>query len=90
MIVYNVRRNGPYEYDKFALNIFQLYNLVRKEKQNLAGHQICGQLEELDKQLKKKTLPSGKDNALLDRLLLLKLARGNKWNTDKKNLIHNN
>ena len=78
MIVYNVRRNGPYEYDKFALNIFQLYNLVRKEKQNLAGHQIYGQLEELDKQLKKKTLPSGKDNVLLDRLLLLKLARGNK------------
>ena len=78
MIVYNVRRNGPYEYDKFALNIFQLYNLVRKEKQNLAGHQIYGQLEELDKQLKKKILPSGKDNILLDRLLLLKLSSGNK------------
>ena len=77
MIVYNVRRNGPYEYDKFALNIFQLYNLVRKEKQNLAGHQIYGQLEELDKQLKNKILPSGGENVLLDRLLLLKLSRGN-------------
>lgn len=77
MIVYNIRRNGPYEYDKFALNIFQFYNLVRKEKQNLAGHQIYGQLEELDRQLKKKILPSDKDNVLLDRLLLLKLSRGN-------------
>lgn len=77
MIVYNIRRNGPYEYDKFVLNIFQLYNLVRKEKQNLAGRQIYGQLEELDRQLKKKILPLDKDNVLLDRLLLLKLSRGN-------------
>ena len=77
MIVYNIRRNGPYEYDKFVLNIFQLYNLVRKEKQNLAGHQIYGQLEELDKQLKKKILPADGDIVLLDRLLLLKLSRGN-------------
>ena len=26
MILYNVRHRGPYEYDKFVLNIFQLYN----------------------------------------------------------------
>ena len=60
------------------LNVFQLYNLVKKGKQNLAGHQIYGQLEELDKQLKKKVLQSDGDIVLLDRLLLLKLARGNK------------
>ena len=48
-----------------------------EEKQNLAGHQIYGQLEELEKQLKKKILPSGEDYVLLDRLLLLKLSRGN-------------
>ena len=71
------------------LNVFQLYNLVKKGKQNLTGHQIYGQLEELDKQLKKKILPSGEDIVLLDRLLLLKLSRGNSWNTEKKNLIHN-
>lgn len=28
MIVYNMRHRGPYEYDKFALNILQFSNLV--------------------------------------------------------------
>lgn len=28
MIVYNIRANGPYEYDKFMLNYGQLHNLV--------------------------------------------------------------
>ena len=26
MIVYNMRYRGPYEYDKFILNVFQLHN----------------------------------------------------------------
>lgn len=28
MIQYNARERGPYEYDKFVLNILQLYNAV--------------------------------------------------------------
>lgn len=28
MIRYNMRYRGPYEYDKFVLNILQLYNAV--------------------------------------------------------------
>lgn len=72
MIIYNIRRNGPYEYDKLVLNIFQLYNLVRKEKQHVDGNQIYGQLGELDRQLKEKVLAADGGNVLLDRLLLLK------------------
>lgn len=29
MIAYNMRYRGPYEYDKFALNILQYINLVQ-------------------------------------------------------------
>lgn len=28
MILYNMRNRGPYEYDKFTLNILQIYNAV--------------------------------------------------------------
>lgn len=28
MILYNMRERGPYEYDKFVLNILQMYNAI--------------------------------------------------------------
>lgn len=28
MIIYNMRNRGPYEYDKFTLNILQIHNAV--------------------------------------------------------------
>ena len=28
MILYNMRNRGPYEYDKFTLNILQIHNAV--------------------------------------------------------------
>ena len=40
MILYNLRYNGPYEYDKFILNICQLYNLVEDEKIKFGDHEI--------------------------------------------------
>lgn len=30
MILYNIRHRGPYEYDKFTLNILQTYNEVKR------------------------------------------------------------
>lgn len=32
MIIYNIRANGPYEYDKFILNFGQLYNYYADAK----------------------------------------------------------
>ena len=78
MIVYNIRRNGPYEYDKFILNTFQLYNLVRDMKKKLAGHQAYSQLNMLTKEINRKTVPAAGAPVLLDRLLLLEKYRGNK------------
>lgn len=41
MILYNMRYRGPFEYDKFVLNIFQIYNevkmLVKKFNENEEG-----------------------------------------------------
>ena len=35
MIFYNMRYRGPYEYDKFILNIFQYCNLINDIKNDL-------------------------------------------------------
>ena len=78
MIVYNIRRNGPYEYDKFILNTFQLYNLVRDMKKKLAEHEIYSQLNTLTEEINRKTVPAAGAPVLLDRLLLLEKYRGNK------------
>lgn len=34
MITYNIRYRGPYEYDKFVLNILQLYNAIKLSELN--------------------------------------------------------
>ena len=78
MIIYNIRHNGPYEYEKFILNTFQLYNLVRDMKKKLAGHEIYSQLNTLTEESNRKTVPAAGAPVLLDRLLLLEKYRGNK------------
>jgi hypothetical protein len=40
MILYNIRANGPYEYDKFILNIYQIINDFVLLKQTEAKHKI--------------------------------------------------
>lgn len=34
MIIYNMRERGPYEYDKFTLNILQLSNAINLAEMN--------------------------------------------------------
>ena len=77
MIIYNIRHNGPYEYDKFVLNTFQLHNLVRDMKKKLLDHEIYRQLDELTKEVNRKIVPAAGAPVLLDRLLLLEKHRGN-------------
>ena len=40
MIFYNIRKNGPYEYDKFILNIGQIYNAVTKLQLSLPNPKL--------------------------------------------------
>ena len=80
MILYNLRYNGPYEYDKFILNIYQLYNLVEDEKIKFAAHEIHEQIKKLDEIIKEKTVCDSISNinTQMDRLMLLDRARGRK------------
>lgn len=58
MIIYNMRHNGPYEYEKFLLNIFQYNNainhaedIIEKEEQQQylpLSKQIADIFTELD------------------------------------------
>ena len=52
MIIYNIRNNGPYEFDKWILNIGQIHNFVYDTKEKYAGHDIHIQLKELNVQIK--------------------------------------
>ena len=54
MIVYNMRYRGPYEYDKFILNVFQFHNemidlekAVNSDNTSLASNKKL--LEKLEK-----------------------------------------
>ena len=80
MILYNLRYNGPYEYDKFILNICQLYNLVEDEKIKFAAHEIHEQIKKLDEIIKEKTVCDSISNinTQMDRIMLLDKARGRK------------
>lgn len=40
MIFYNIRKNGPYEYDKFVLNVGQIYNAVTKLQLSLPNPKL--------------------------------------------------
>ena len=80
MILYNLSYNGPYEYDKFILNICQLYNLVEDEKIKFAAAEIHDQIKKLDEIIKEKTICDSvrNINTQMDRIMLLDRARGRK------------
>lgn len=80
MILYNLRFNGPYEYDKLILNVFQLYNLVEEEKEKYAAHPILKKLSDLNNIIKEKTQYDARTrtNTCIDRLLMVNKMRGRK------------
>ena len=54
MILYNIRRRGPFEYDKFVLNILQVSNETKrllKRFNATADSTIPKQQEQIDKLL---------------------------------------
>ena len=52
MILYNMRYRGPYEYDKFVLNVMQFVNETKRLKGEL-GDTTLAELEALQAQLTK-------------------------------------
>lgn len=71
MILYNIRYRGPYEYDKFILNIFQLNNEIKrlqKEFNDTSLSQLLLKQKELNNIFNELT----KEDNELDRLLSIK------------------
>lgn len=71
MILYNIRYRGPYEYDKFILNIFQLNNEIKrlqKEFNDTSLSQLLLKQKELNDIFNELT----KEDNELDKLLSIK------------------
>lgn len=71
MILYNIRYRGPYEYDKFILNIFQLNNEIKrlqKEFNDTSLSQLLLKQKELNDIFNELT----KEDNELDRLLSIR------------------
>lgn len=71
MILYNIRYRGPYEYDKFILNIFQLNNEIKrlqKEFNDTSLSQLLLKQKKLNDIFNELT----KEDNELDRLLSIK------------------
>lgn len=61
MILYNMRNRGPFEYDKFVLNVLQLYNAINLAEINelkLTNEQIksLSEIQELINNYYKESL----------------------------------
>lgn len=67
MIIYNIRKNGPYEKDKFILNIGQLHNKVMDEQENFEKSDIHLQLRALNNLIKEYT----KEDSLANQMALI-------------------
>ncbi len=67
MIIYNIRKNGPYEKDKFYLNIGQLHNEVEKERKVFLESEVHLQLKVLENMIKDYT----NEDSLANQILLL-------------------
>ena len=67
MIIYNIRKNGPYEKDKFILNIGQLHNKVIDEQKNFERSDIHLQLKELNNLIREYT----KEDSLANKIALI-------------------
>lgn len=75
MIVYNIRANGPFEYDKFILNIGQLHNETNQLKHMVQDSMLKQNEDQLSDHIKEYVRPVEKyGNAVYS---------GWPWNTER-------
>lgn len=74
MILYNMRYRGPYEYDKFALNIMQFANEVKRLQGDL-GDTTLAELKKLQKELISIIDEETSENSTGSELLALRLQQ---------------
>lgn len=75
MIIYNMRYRGPYEYDKFILNAFQLHNEVQRLLGNITNDELK-QLKDDSKKLDNIINSYAGENSMLENIYYQKIALG--------------
>ena len=73
MIIYNIRANGPYEYDKFMLNYGTIHNEYINIKNLYNDSGIIQQNKDLSLMIRKFTDPSFEEyNGILNTVAMTK------------------
>ena len=81
MILYNIRANGPFEYDKFILNIGQLHNMCLEAEKQYQDSCIKKDFNTmLDEHICDYVLPKESyNNPIYDRWMWQKEKRTESW-----------
>jgi len=72
MIIYNIRANGPYEYDKFILNYGQLHNLVTDTKEMYRNHTVQEQKHYLTDKINELLDPEHGKTGLMNQVAMIR------------------
>lgn len=73
MIIYNIRANGPYEYDKFMLNYGTIHNEYINIKNLYSDSGIIQQNKNLSLKIRKYTDPSFEEyDGILNTVAMIK------------------
>lgn len=79
MIHYNMRYRGPYEYEKFLLNIMQYSNIVTDfmaDIEQVQSYQTLKEIqEEVNKLFAESSGPYGTSEQIYKRFIMLKEAK---------------
>lgn len=75
MITYNIRYRGPFEYEKFVLNIMQQYNQTKEALQDFKSYKTStiDNMSNIINTLFKKSI---EPNNISEQLLTLKILKG--------------
>lgn len=75
MITYNIRYRGPFEYEKFVLNIMQQYNQTKEALQDFESYKAFT-IDDMSNVINTLFKKSIEPNNISEQLLTLKILKG--------------
>lgn len=75
MITYNIRYRGPFEYEKFVLNIMQQYNQTKEALQDFESYK-ASTIDNINNTINTLFKKSIEPNNISEQLLTLKILKG--------------
>ena len=75
MITYNIRYRGPFEYEKFVLNIMQQYNQTKEVLQDFESYK-ASTIDDMSNTINTLFKKSIEPNNISEQLLTLKILKG--------------